>query len=168
MLTPFAKIVVNSKIRKENLMRQKKFVPWENIERIALIIHQEDRVNKSAIDKFVNDTKKYVEVFYIETRSKQPTYGDWNCLSKKDVSFLNLPKKTLETQLKNKNFDVVINTCKDNDLFSASVCSSLQAFLKCAGSSHLSEADLIIRKTEPFDLIYYLHDIVKYLKMIRV
>src|SRR5688500_13868629 len=117
MLSFIAKIFIRSKFAKENHLRQKKFIPWDKIEKIALIINKEATVNKSAIDKFIDDTKKYIEVFYIETRSKQASFGDWQCFLKKDKSFLNLPKKNIESELKHKHYDLVINTCKANNLF---------------------------------------------------
>jgi len=43
----------------------------------------------------------------------------------------------------------------------------LQAPLKCAQATNFSEAELIIEKTVPFNLINYLNDVVKYLKMIK-
>lgn len=168
MLRSIAQISLRSKIRRDNLARQKKFLPWDKIEKIALIIDKDNSLNKSALDKFVEETKKYIQVFYIEISSKQPTYHDWKCFSKKDTSLLHLPKKNLESQLKHKQFDVVINTCSEKNLFSASLCSSLSAYLKCSMSNDHNVSDLIIKKTEPFDVISYLNDVIKYLKMIRV
>lgn len=168
MLRSIAQISLRSKIKRDNLERQKKFLPWDKIEKIALIIDKDTALNKSALDKFVEDTKKYIQVFYVETSSKEPTYHDWNCFSKKDRSLLNLPKKDLETQLKQQRFDVVINTCSEDNLFSASLCSSLSAYLKCSRSEGHNVSDLIIKKSEPFNIIAYLNDVIKYLKMIRV
>jgi len=167
MIGSIAKIILKSKIEDENLKRQKKFLPWEKIEKIALIVEQHDSLNKSMIDKFMDETKKYIEVFYVELTSKQPSYNDWHCFSKKDKSFWNLPKKNAESELKTKRFDAVINTCTEMNLFALSICSSLPAYLKCGENTRFNLADLIIKKTEPFNLRNYLDETVKYLKMIK-
>ena len=168
MFSLIAKILLASKVRHDNNLRQKKFMPWDKIEKIALIINKEATVNKSAIDKFIDDTKKYIEVFYIETKSKHASFGDWKCFLKKDSSILNLPKKTIEAELKHKRYDLVINTCKANNLFSAYLSSSLAASFKCASSGRFMDADLIIRRADPDNLLDFLKDTVHYLKMIRV
>ena len=168
MLNYLAKITLQSKIARENLSRQKKFIGWDNIEKIALVLGQEDSINKSSIDKFIDETKKFVEVFYVEPNSKQASFGDWQCFYKKDKSFLSLPKKSVHDELKNKKFDVVINTSGERDFFSVAVTSSLKAYLKCGRNNMFNDLDLIIKKTEPFVLGNYLNDTVKYLKMIKV
>ena len=168
MFPGIAKIILRAKIRQENERRDKKFLPWENINKIALILEKTDSLNKSAVDRFIEDTKKYIEVFYIEPGAKHPSYADWNCLTKKDRSFFRLPKKNIESELQAKKFDAVINTCPETNLFALSVCLSLQAYLKCGEDTMFNSADLIIKKTERFNLKNYLDETVKYLKMIRV
>jgi hypothetical protein len=167
MLKGIARILLRSKINRDNLTRKKKFLSWEKIEKIALIIDKNTHLNKSILDKFVEETKKYIQVFYIEIDSKGPTYHDWKCFSKKDRSFFHLPKKKLESELKHKQFDVIINTCNENNLFSASLCSSLSAYLKCGRDNDHNVSDLVIKKAETSDLIGYLNDVIKYLKMIK-
>ena len=167
MFDTFGKIILRSKINDENLKRQKKFLPWDKIERIALILEKDDALNKSMVDKFIDETKKYIEVFYIEIASKHASYSDWHCFSKKDKSLWNLPKKNLESELKNKKYDAVINTCTEANLFALSVSASLPAYLKCSENNRFNLADLIIKKTEPFNLKNYLDETVKYLKMIK-
>jgi hypothetical protein len=167
MLNAIGKIILRSKIHHENLKRQKKFLPWDQVGKIALIIDKDDSLNKSIIDRFIDETKKYIEVYYIETGSKQRSYNDWQCFSKKDKSLLNLPNKNVERELKNKKFDVVINTCSENNLFALSVCSSLSALLNCSENNRFNLADLIIKKTGATNLVNYLNETVRYLKMIR-
>lgn len=167
MFKAIAKIILKSKISRENSARQKKFVPWDKIEKMALIIEKQDSLNKSVIDRFIDDTKKHIEVFYIETSSKDCTYSDWNCYSKKDTSLWNLPKKTKESELKSKKFDTVINTCSETNLFATAISSTLGAHFKCAENDSFNLPDLIIKKTDPFNLKNYLDETVKYLKMIK-
>jgi hypothetical protein len=166
MLRRISEIVLKSRIEKDNAIRSRKFMSWDNIDKIALIVHKEQVHNKSAIDSYIARTNKHVEVFYLEPHSKEPSYGDWECFTKKDKSLLGLPKKERLNALKSRHFDIVINTC-DADFFSTAISSALNAPLKCGSSGYYKDTDLIITKSEPFNLIKYLDDTVIYLKMIR-
>jgi hypothetical protein len=163
-----AEILVRSRIEKENLARRKQFLPWDKIEKIALIIDKQEALNKSALDKFIEDSKKFVEVFYVELNSKQPTYADWQCFSKKDASWLKLPKSSIAESLKKKKFDLVINAAHERELFSTAVCAVLPAAFKCGSSDKFNDVGLIIKRKESFQLLDYLNDTLRYLKMIRV
>lgn len=167
MFSVIAKSLVKSKAEKVSRERSKKFLPWEKIEKIALIINQEDNINKSLVDKFIEDTKKYVEVYYVEINSREASFGDWQCLSKQDRSFLRLPSKKTETSVRSRKYDVVINACGEKDLYSAFLFSSLNASLKCASSPLLADADLVVSSRESGNLIQFLTDTVHYLKMIK-
>ncbi|MES2681158.1 MAG: hypothetical protein V4635_14790 [Bacteroidota bacterium] len=167
MLKPLAEIILNSKIAKGSLNRNKQFLPWDKIKTVALVLNSTDKINKSAIDKFVEGTGKLVSVFYIEPTSKTATYSDWQCLSKKDRTFLGLPHSKFLHQVKDKKFDLVINTSPETDLFSAALTAALTATLKCGGGKKYGELDLIIQKADPYHVIDYLNEVIKYLKMIR-
>jgi hypothetical protein len=168
MLKPLAEIILNSKIAKENLKRSKQFLPWDRIKTVALLLNQNDKINKSAIDKFIDGTGKLVSVYYIEMASKTATYADWQCLTKKERTFLGLPRAGVLQQLKNKKFDLVINTSPESDLFSSAITAAITATLKCGGGKKYRELDLIILKADPYHVIDYLNEVVKYLKMIRI
>lgn len=167
MLNKLAEITLRSQITKNNSTRQKQFLPWDKIQKIALVISKDETINKSAIDKFISDSQKHIEVFFIELSSKTPGYGDWKCYTKKDKTLLGLPKNTVTQDLATKKFDLVINAANHSTLFASAITSALQAPLKCAQATNFSEAELIIEKTVPFNLINYLNDVVKYLKMIK-
>ena len=141
---------------------------WDKINSVALIISQDANLNRNALDKWINDTKKMVEVFYVETKSKSNTYGDWNCFCKKDKTVLDLPKKEVETLLEKKSFDLVINTSDDSDLFAASLLSILKAPFKCASTSQFQDANLIVRPSVNGNLIHQLQDTLRYLQMIKM
>ena len=160
-------MILKAKIRRDNLRRPRRLMRWENIEKMAIIIEKQESLNKSLIDKFVDDTKKHVEIFYIETREKEKSFSDWHCFSRKDRSFWNLPARRIESEFKGRKFDAVINTCSDNNLFAIALCCSLSAYLKCCQNTALGLADLIITRSESFTLKNYLDETVKYLKMIR-
>ncbi|MDO9001106.1 MAG: hypothetical protein Q7W45_15180 [Bacteroidota bacterium] len=167
MLNKIAEINLKSLITKNNLNSKKQFLPWDNVQKIALVISNDNSINKSAIDKFIFDSQKYVEVFFIELNSKTPSYGDWKCFTKKEKSLSNLPKKAVIDDLNTKKFELVINASVNFNLFAAVVTACLKAPLKCGQTNKYNEVELIIQKTEPFNLTNYLNDVVKYLKMIK-
>ena len=167
MINKLAEITLRSQVAKDNVTLPKYFLSWDKIEKVALVISKDETLNKSALDKFVADSQKYVEVFLIELGSKEASFGDWKCFTKKDSSFLNLPKKTVSDGLSQKKFDLVINASNNFNLFASSVTSVLKAPVKCGQTNGFNEVQLIIQKTVPFNLINYLNDVVKYLKMIK-
>lgn len=167
MIKSVAKIMLNATAKRENASRQKHFLAWENINHIALLVNADDCSDKRTLDKFIEETKKHVEVYFLEPAAKEATYHDWHCLSKKDKNLFQLPKKTTFEELKNKRFDVCINTCDKENLFSESLHAVLKAPLKCGTHLEYNISDLVIQKTEPTNLINYLNEVVRYLKMIR-
>lgn len=167
MLNKLSERILKSKIKKDNALRSRAFLPWDKIDKIALIISNEEALNKSAIDKYLERTKKYVEVFHIELKSKEPTYNDWECFAKKDKSVLKFPKNNKLNKLKSKHFDLVINACPQDELFSTALASTLNAPLKCGSGSRFNDCDLIIKRTERTELLKYLDDVTHYLKMIK-
>lgn len=167
MLNRIAEIRVKSKIKRYNLNRKKRFMNWDKVEKIALIMSDADAVNKSAVDKFIQTSGKYVEVFYVEAKSKLPTYNDWKCFYKKDLNLLKLPKNSQLVELEQKKFDLVINTSPEHDLVSTLLSSAIGADLKCGNSNKYNCNELIIEKTETYNLMSHLDNVVKYLKMIQ-
>ncbi len=165
---PFiANILVKAKIKRETLGRKKAFLTWHQIEKIALLIESSETINKSEIDVFIRDTKKYVEVYYLELQSKQATYSDWNCLTKKDQTLLKLPKAAIESAFKQKAFDLVLNTCSEKNLFAISLSNSNAAPLHCNVGNKFNDADLIVKRLFNQKLVNYLSNVLIYLKMIR-
>lgn len=165
---PFiAKILVKAKIKREALNRKKAFLTWPQIEKIALIIESHENINKSEIDEFIRHTNKYIEVYYLELPSKQATYSDWNCLTKKDQTLLRLPKSVIESAFKQKSFDLVLNTCSEKNLFAISLSNSNAAPLHCNAGNTFNDADLIVKRLENQKLVNYLSNVVIYLKMIK-
>ncbi len=166
MLKFFIKLKLNSIIEKNSTKKIKRFLSWNDISSMAIIIQFDEKLNKNNLDKFIEKTGKYVEIFYIETNNKQATFGDWNCFTKKDLTFLKLPKSETILSLKTKQFDIVINTCNDN-LFATALNNYLTSPFKCGPSDTYKDTDLIIYKKESLDLPLYLNDISAYLKMIK-
>ncbi len=167
MLQQIAEILVKSRVNRDTRSRKKKYVPWDKAQRLALIVSSDQVKNKSVLDKYIESTKKYVEVFVIETEIKEPSFADWHCLVKKDRSFLKLPKRTALAEYKGKQFDVLVNACPDTDLFATSLTSALSASLKCGRSDRYNDTDIIIKGGPNFDLIRFLNELTGYLKTIR-
>lgn len=166
MLKKLADIQVKSTIK--NLGNQTKtFIPWQNIHKIALVLNHSQNVNKSAIDKFVSKHQKFVEVYFIEETAKAATYADWQSIIKTDLNLLKLPKSTFLKNLNQKKYDLVINTCDENDRIAKSITTAIQANYKCGAFDNFSQTNLVIKKNEPFSLIDYLEETIKYLKMIH-
>lgn len=168
MMGFFARMILRSKLQKDADAPSRTFLPWDKVSKVALIISASPEVNKSAIDRFIAETKKFVEVFYVEPKSKQPSFGDWICFSRKDKSIFNLPNASVEEQLRQKKYDLVINTSPEQDLFSAAILRFLSAPLKCATGSWMQDANLVVKQREQGSLLTYLDDTIKYLQMIRV
>lgn len=167
MLLFLSKWKLQSKIRQKTDVT-KTFLSWDKINSLAIIIGQDPQLNRNALDKWTGDTKKLVEIFYVETQSKLPSYGDWNCFIKKDKTFLDLPKKEVENALLNKKYDLVINTSDSDDLYSAALLNLLSAPFKCAASENFQDANLIVRPSVKGNLIHQLQDTLRYLQMIRM
>lgn len=160
-----AETYLKKRISQDNATRNRQFLSWDRIEKIALIVDEVDNINKSEMDNFVSNTKKNVDVFYVELKSDKPTFADWRCFPKKDSSLLRLPKSAVREEVRKKNFDLVINTSGDR-LFSAALTATLSAPFKC-GNGKVARTDLIITRDEKTPLQNHLNEIVNYLKMIR-
>ncbi len=165
MLSKIAAYITRSKIAEKNKTRQKQFLNWNDVNTVALIIDDKETINKSELDKFVEGIKKHTEVFFVQLNAKQAGYGDWNCLIKKDKTFLNLPKPL--DQGETKKYDLVINVSHQYALYSANLVGQLNAPFKCGNADLFGELDLIIEKKDSLNLIAYLKEVMKYLEMIK-
>lgn len=159
--------LLKSQIQKDAANRKKQFLSWDKIQKIAIIIDNQTPVNKSVIDKFCTDSKKFIEIYFVELNAKQATFGDWQCFTGKQKTLFKLPKPLILADLKKKQFDCVINTCSVQNQFSVSIQSSIEAPLKCSDNNDYNQSDLIIIKSQTSNIIDYLNDVVRYLKMIK-
>lgn len=115
MLKKISAFALRRHIDKQNKLYPHKFKTWERIERIALIIHEQDQINKTDLLKYIEEIDKHVEIFYLEPESKISSHQEWFCITKKETSVLNLISNKKLLELKEKVFDIVINSCSDND-----------------------------------------------------
>ncbi len=167
MFDSISRWLLKSKLSQKNKEAKRRFLTWDQVNSLALIISQDSAINRNALDKWIADTKKFVEVFYIETSSKVATYGDWFCFTRKEKTLFNLPKKTVEEELLQKKYDLIINTSGNQNYFAAAVLLALDAPYKCAASTELQDANLIVSPSVQGNLIHQLQDTMRYLQMIR-
>jgi hypothetical protein len=167
MLTKIAAYITGSKIARQNSNRHRQFLNWNKIEKIALFIDNSESVNKNETDKLLEGLKKHIEVCYLQLNSKQPAYGDWKCLVKKDKNILSLPVKSLAAELQSKNYDLIVSVSKRYPLYSANAASQVKSSFKCGNKNLFGELDLIIERKDSQDLISYLKEVFKYLQMIK-
>jgi hypothetical protein len=161
------KIILRSRLKRNEADRYRNFISWEKVETVAIVISSRDKVAKNMVDNFVKDSRKFIEVFYVELNKKTPSYNDWQCFIGKHRSFFNLPKKVISKELEKKQFDVVINTASESDVFSRSLCEIIQAPFKCS-TGNLAGVDLVIERPDGYKLLNYLEEVIRYLKMIRI
>lgn len=167
MVKFIAEYISRSAVDKSNQSRQKQFLNWENINNLALIIENKEGLNKSELDKFIEETKKHVNVFLVEINSGVPSYVDWHCLTRKQKTLLGLPRNEVYDLIKKNKYDLVINACRNYQLFASNITSQLNAGYKCSCVDLFGEADLLIERNENTDLLSYLKEVKKYLEMIK-
>lgn len=167
MLKSVAGHTVRSLVRKKTEQTPKKFLNWEEIKSLALVIEDSEKASKHQLDGLLEEFKKHTEVFYLELRSKIPSYNDWHCLTKKDKNLIGLPKTKRLENFKTKKYDLIINTAERSIFYSAALSSSLQSTCTCSSTAEFGHSDLIIRRAENQDLMAYLKEVQHYLKLIN-
>jgi hypothetical protein len=167
MLGFIAKFRLKAFLKRQNLTRLKAFKNWDQIDKIALILSNSDNINKSKLDQFVEQSKKHVEVYFIELNAKQGSFSDWICFTKSSKNSLGLMSKNVAQIIAGKKYDLVIDTSTNNKLFSANLSSSLVAPFKCGASNSFDQNDLIIMRNKDQDLLSYLNEVIRYISMIH-
>jgi hypothetical protein len=165
MLRYIAGIAMRNEARQKAKRRQRNFLNWDRVQRVAIILDGARQTNKQALDLLIESMHKYVEVFYVETRSKLPSFSDWHCFTRKDRNALLLPNKKIVGFLRERKFDLVINAAVD--LFADAVLVYLPATLKCGRRDGFGDTDLVITEGTATEATGYLQQVITYLKMIR-
>lgn len=167
MLGIISKYLTKNAVEKNNFNRQKQFLNWDKIEKIALILDDSVPINKNEIDKFIDHTKKYVDIYFLELNAKKSTFGDWICFTKKDADFFKLPKSHVESSVKNRHYQLVINVTAKYSNFAAIITSQLHPSFSCGINNLYGEVDVIIENNKTHSVTEYLKEIQKYLQMIK-
>ncbi|MCU0359412.1 MAG: hypothetical protein MUF75_01645 [Bacteroidia bacterium] len=167
MLKTVAEHTVRKLAQQTSARLQKKFLNWENINTIALVVEDSEKISKHQLDALCEQFNKHCDVFYLELASKKPSYSDWFCFTKKDKNVLGLPKKKTILPLKAKRYDVLINTSNQSILFSAALSASIHSTCVCSSTEKFGHSNLIVTRAKNQTLGAYLQDVQRYLKMIN-
>lgn len=142
------------------------FVPWDKAKSIALIIDAQTASNKNLIDKFIYESDKVVDVYYIDLKVKESAIKNYNTFTKQHKNFVGLPNaKAL--QVLTKKYDVLINAAFHEVAYAAVLSNAFAATCKTSFISQYSTFNLIIQRKANQEVSAYLKDVVVYLKMIR-
>lgn len=137
---------------------------WDEVRTVALLIAEP--VNKHEVDRWIAESGKHVEVFYLQQRARAPLHPDWTCITKKDIRFPGVPKAGVTKRLGSGRFDMLINTNSHNGIISTIVSSAIAAGYRCTADERIIDAHLLVARTQPA-VHEYLREVVRYLKMIR-
>jgi hypothetical protein len=167
MLKTIAGFKIRSKVRLRKTNEGRSFPEWSRINRIALVIEEENNVSKQQMDNFLKSVQKYTEVYYLELNRKSASYSDWNCIYRKGKSLLGLPTKEIENQALRQSYDLVINAVQSSASFATALCCDFRSNCLCSCSDFFGHSDLIIKRHENQTLVSYLEEVVRYIKMIK-
>jgi hypothetical protein len=159
-------LIIRSKLS-SNASGKKNFVSWDKIKTIALIVDHKSASNKSQLDKFIYETDKVVDVYFIDGHVKESAIKNFTTFIKADRSLFGLPNSKAIAKLKQQSYDLVINAAFNESDFSSIIANTLKTGCRSGFKSRLNELDLIIERKPNQELISYLGDVVTYVKMIR-
>jgi hypothetical protein len=143
------------------------FLAWDKIKTIALIVDSKAASNKNLLDKFIYETDKVVDVYYIDGHVKESAIKNFITFTKANKNLLGLPNAKAFAKLKNQKYDLLINAAFNELDYASVIGNGLKASCKSGFQSRLNELDLIIERSANQDLIAYLAQVVNYMKMIR-
>ncbi|MBK7817077.1 MAG: hypothetical protein IPJ60_05570 [Sphingobacteriaceae bacterium] len=143
------------------------FLPWEKTKTIALVLDSKTASSKNAIDKFIYEADKVVDVYYIDIHVKESQIKNFITFSKQEKSFFGLPNGKASAKIVKKKYDVLINAAFSELDYSSVLSNSIKATCKCGFECRADELDMIVKRKEGQDLMKYLDELVNYLKMIR-
>jgi len=160
------KILVRTHLKKQ-ARRKRQFVPWDQVQQVALIIENQSGFNKSVLDKFIIDTGKRFDVLFIDTNNKESVIKDYITFCKSDKNLLNLPSSKGLEKIAKRKADVII-ICVDKELeYAAVLAANYEARCYCGYSPVKANLDIIIERKTGTALPQYLEEVLRYLKMIR-
>ena len=158
-----AKIFLKKRRLAENISRR--FLPWHEVKKIALILPEETSLNKSAMDDLINSLEKFIDVFYVQNTAKIPQFSDWRCFTRTDFHWSGVPTRNVMHELGVRKYDLAMNA--GESIHAASVSASIPATFKCARTAILGEADFIVNVSKQETTTGWIGHALSYLKMIR-
>jgi len=159
-------LILRSKLKSAGI-NGRNFLAWDKIKAIALIVDSKAAANKNLLDKFIYETDKVVDVYYIDGHVKESAIKNFITFTKSNKSLFGLPNAKAIAQIKNQKYDLLINAAFNDLDYASVITNSIKASCKSGFQSRLSELDLIIERSAKQDLIAYLAQVVNYMKMIR-
>ena len=157
--------LANNRIKQLLQPNQGNFSNWEHIQRIAIVIKNDDQFTKQELEQWVNKSKRTVEIFLLDKVAKSPAYTDWHCITSKEIR-LGLPLMALLKGYQANKYDLVINTMQSEEPAMSCIAASLQTPFRCNTVMDKTSPQLIIKRTT-LSLTAYLDEVVSYLKMIK-
>lgn len=159
-------LIIRSKLKSGN-NQGRNFLPWDKVKTIALVVDSKAASNKNQLDKFIYETDKVVDVYYIDGHVKESAIKNFAVFTKADKSLFGLPNSKAYAKLKNQKYDLLINAAFNETDYSSLISHSIKAVCKSGFRSSQQELDIIIERAQNQDLIGYLGQVVNYVKMIR-
>jgi len=143
------------------------FLPWDKIKTIALLVDSKHANNKNELDKFIYESDKVVDVYYLDLHVKESVVKNYISIVKSDKSFFGLPNAKAMAKIHNRKYDLLINAAFGELTYAGVLSNTIKATCKSGFKSKRNELDLLIARTENQKLMNYLGEVVGYLKMIK-
>lgn len=163
----FLKELILSARLKRSEVGERNFLPWDKTKTMALVIDPKTSLSKNVIDKFIHDTNKVVDVYYLDIDVKESAVKNFITFTKAEKSFFGLPNGKARAKIASKKYDVLINASFAELDYSAIISNLIKATCKCGYQNRANELDLTVSRKNNQPMDKYLEELVNYLKMIR-
>ncbi len=158
-------LILRSKLNNK-AKRATAFVPWDKAKTLALVVDAQTASNKNLLDKFIYETDKVVEVYYLDLKVKESQIKNFTTFTKQHKNLLALPNARAMQKL-SKSYDILINAAFLESDYGAVISNGISAKCKCSFVNKNGAFNLIIERKHQQDLSSYLKEVVTYFKMIR-
>ncbi len=145
----------------------KNFLPWDKTKHVALVLDSKTSISKNAIDKFIYEADKVVDVYYLDIEVKESAIKNFIAFTKQEKNWLGLPNGKAIAKLASKKYDLLINASFAELDYSAVITNLIKATCKCGYQSRINKLDLMVSRKNNQPIDKYLEELVNYLKMIR-
>lgn len=159
-------LILRSKL-KSNTNKGRNFLPWDKIKTVALIVDDKHATNKNELDKFIYETDKVVDVYYLDLNNKESSLKNYITFVKTNKSFFGLPNAKATAKIQNKKYDLLINAAFEQLTYAGVLSNAINATCKSGFENKANELDLLVVYNQNKKLIDYLNEVVNYLKMIK-
>lgn len=159
-------LIIKSKLKNQSGIG-KNFLPWDKIKSIALLVDAKHATNKNELDKFIYESDKVMDVYYLDLKVKESAVKNYITLVKADKSLFGLPNAKAMAKIHNRKYDLLINAAFGELTYAGILGHSIKATCKSGFENKGNELDLLITHPNNQKLIDYLGEVVNYLKMIK-